>query len=52
MAQGQGKGKERSVSTSRSIEGLPLEVLQLLDVCSRIEVRRQAKLRAIGRKVS
>jgi hypothetical protein len=27
-------------------EQLPLEVVQLLDVCVRIEIRRQARLRA------
>jgi len=43
-----GKSKRRSV-VSCSAESFPLEVSMLLDVFSRIEARRQARLRAMGR---
>ncbi len=33
----------------RSMEDLPLEVITLLDVLSRIEIRRQARLRSEGK---
>ena len=42
--------KNSSVENTVSVEALPIEVVQLLDVFARIEVRRQAKLRAL-RKV-
>lgn len=42
--------KKSSVENTASVEPLPIEVVQLLDVFTRIEVRRQAKLRAL-RKV-
>ncbi len=44
-----GKNKRRSVVASYSAESFPLEVSMLLDVFSRIEARRQARLRAMGR---
>lgn len=54
MAQTQVKVKGRSLSTTAtaSIEVIPLEIIQLLDVLARIEVRRQAKLRASRKEVS
>ena len=42
--------KNSSVENSVPVEALPIEVVQLLDIFARIEVRRQAKLRE-SRKV-
>ena len=42
--------KNGSVENAVPVEVLPIEVVQLLDIFARIEVRRQAKLRA-SRKV-
>ena len=42
--------KNSSVENTVPVEALPIEVVQLLDIFARIEVRRQAKLR-VSRKV-
>jgi hypothetical protein len=45
-------GTEYKKIDLRSMENLPLEVNTLLDVLSRIEIRRQAKLHALRKEVS
>ncbi|MFL5626762.1 MAG: hypothetical protein ACJ788_14355 [Ktedonobacteraceae bacterium] len=52
MTQTQVKVRERSLSSSPSVETLPLEIVQLLDVLARIEARRQAKLRTTRKEMS
>ena len=52
MAQTQVKVRERSLSLSPSVEIVPLEIVQLLDVLARIEARRQAKLRTTRKEMS
>ena len=46
------KGRSSSAIATASIEVVPLEIAQLLDVLARIELRRQAKLRASRKEVS
>lgn len=41
-----------SSKNAPAAEPLPLEVVQLLDVCARIEVRRQARLRTREQEAS
>ena len=43
------KKREFTVVSSHGEGNFPLEVLMLLDVLSRIEARRQVRLRAMGR---
>ena len=45
------KGRSSSATATVSIEVVPLEIAQLLDVLARIELRRQAKLRASRKEV-
>ena len=52
VTQTQVKVRERSLSSSPSVEILPLEIVQLLDVLARIEARRQAKLRTTRKEMS
>ncbi len=52
VAQTQVKARERSLSSSPSVEALPLEIVQLLDVLARIEARRQVKLRTTRKEMS
>jgi hypothetical protein len=47
VAQGQVKTKGQTSAPVTLREGYPVEIMQLLDVLARIEVRRQAKLRAL-----
>ena len=51
MTQAQVKVKGRSSTATSLIDGLPLEIVHLLDVLARIEARRQAKLRASRKEV-
>jgi hypothetical protein len=46
MTQAQIQGKPHSSTRVSSVEELPIEIIQLLQVLARIEARRQAKLRA------
>jgi hypothetical protein len=41
----QSTGSPYKKETLRPVENFPLEVVNLLNVCARIEARRQAKLR-------
>ena len=52
MVQGQVKIKRREPSPVSSYEVVPVEIAQLLNVLARIEIRRQAKLRASRKEVS
>lgn len=50
MAQGQVKTKRLEASPVFSYDVVPVEVVQLLNVLARIEIRRQAKLRVIRKE--
>lgn len=48
----QSTGRPYKKETLQSVENFPLEVVNLLNVCARIEARRQAKLREEQKEVS
>jgi hypothetical protein len=52
MVQGQVKTKRLESSPVSSYEVVPIEIVQLLNVLARIEIRRQAKLRVIRKEVN